>query len=132
MAELFSNFIWGIYEDQSREKALDTLRYRGLPTYPSNAAYNIFASFFIPKAPGGEKDIFTYIHGHQTDPMRSPGLRNPIPPWRYFDHQSKLCLTVQDGYLYKVTCYDETNPIPYVNRSIGGRTILPKGNTSRG
>ena len=45
----------------------------------------------------------------------------PNPPWRYFDHQSKLCLTVQDGYLYKVTCYDETNPIPYVNRSIGGK-----------
>ena len=38
-------FIWGIYEDQSREEALDTLRYRGLPTYPSTAAYNIFASF---------------------------------------------------------------------------------------
>ena len=113
-------FIWGIYDDQSREKQLDVLRYRGLPTYPSNAAYNIFASFFIPKAPEGEKDILRVF----MDTKRSHEVTwspQPNPPWRYFDHTSKLCLTVQNGYLYKATCYDETNPISYVNRSIGGK-----------
>ena len=113
-------FIWGIYEDQSREKPLDTLRYRGLPTYPSNAAYNIFASFFIPKAPGGEKDILRIF----MDTNRSHEVTwspQPNPPWRYFNHESKLCLTIQGGHLYKVTRYDETNPIPYINRSIGGK-----------
>ena len=112
-------FIWGIYEDQSREEALDTLRYRGLPTYPSNAAYNIFASFFIPKAPEGEADILRVF----MDTKRSHEVTwspQPNPPWRYFNDDSKLCLTVHNGYLYKVTCYDEANPIPYINRSIGG------------
>lgn len=112
-------FIWGIYEDQSREESLDKLRYRGLPTYPSNAAYNIFASFFIPKAPEGEADILKVF----MDPKRSHEIAwspQPNPPWRYFDKESKLCLTVNNGYLYKVTRYDEDNPIPYVNRSIGG------------
>jgi hypothetical protein len=113
-------FIWGIYEDQSREKALDTLRYRGLPTYPSKAAYNIFASFFIPKAPEKENDILRIF----MDSKRSHEVTwspRPNPPWRYFDHGSKLCLTVHDGHLYKVTSYGEANPIPYVNRSIGGK-----------
>ena len=113
-------FIWGIYEDQSREKPLDTLRYRGLPTYPSNAAYNIFASFFIPKAPEGEKDIMRIF----MDPKRSHEVTwspQSNPPWRYFNHDSKICLTVHNGYIYKVTCYDDDNPIPYVNRAIGGK-----------
>ena len=112
-------FIWGIYEDQSREEALDTLRYRGLPTYPSTAAYNIFASFFIPKAPKGEEDILKVF----MDPNRSHEVTwspQPNPPWRYFNDDSKLCLTIHNGHIYKVTCYDETNPIPYINRSIGG------------
>ena len=112
-------FIWGIYEDQSREEALDTLRYRGLPTYPSIAAYNIFASFFIPRAPEGKEDILKVF----MDTNRSHEVTwspQPNPPWRYFNDGLKLCLTIHNGHIYKVTCYDETNPIPYVNRSIGG------------
>ena len=112
-------FLWGIYEDQSREVALGTLRYRGLPTYPSTAAYNIFASFFIPKAPEGEDDILRVF----MDTNRSHEVTwtpQPNPPWRYFSDDSKLCLTVHNGDIYKVTCYDETNPIPYINRTIGG------------
>ncbi len=113
-------FIWGIYEDQSREKPLDTLRYRGLPTYPSNSAYNIFASFFIPKAPKGEKDIMSIF----MNPKRSHEVTwspQSNPPWRYFNHDSKICLTVHNGYIYKVTCYDDNNPTPYVNQAIGGK-----------
>ena len=49
-------FIWGIYQDQIREEKLPTLRYRGLPTYPSKEAFNIFSAFFVPEAPEG-KDI---------------------------------------------------------------------------
>ncbi|MEE8206352.1 MAG: hypothetical protein V3T82_05350, partial [Nitrospinaceae bacterium] len=39
-------FIWGLFEDQSRETPLPPLRYRGLPTYPSKEAFNIFSAFF--------------------------------------------------------------------------------------
>lgn len=112
-------FIWGIYEDQSREEALDTLRYRGLPTYPSTMAYNIFASFFIPKAPEGEEDILRVF----MDTNRSHEITwspQPNPPWRYFNDHSRLCLTIHNRNIYKVTRYDESNPIPYVNPAIGG------------
>ena len=34
-------FIWGIYNDQSREEELPPLKYRGLPTYPSKEALTI-------------------------------------------------------------------------------------------
>ncbi|KMP12106.1 hypothetical protein UZ36_02085 [Candidatus Nitromaritima sp. SCGC AAA799-C22] len=112
-------FIWGIYEDQSREKPLDTLRYRGLPTYPSTGAYNIFASFFIPKAPAGEEDILRVF----MDTNRSHEITwspQPNPPWRYFKEDAKICLTVHQGNIYKVTVIDDPNPVPYINRAIGG------------
>ena len=113
-------FLWGIYEDQSREEQLDTLRYRGLPTYPSTGAYNIFASFFIPKAPAGEEDILHVF----MDTNRSHEITwspQPDPPWRYFHEDYKVCLTVHQGDIYKVTVLDDPNPIPYVNRAIGGK-----------
>ncbi|MCH8158185.1 MAG: hypothetical protein IID18_10650, partial [Nitrospinae bacterium] len=113
-------FLWAIYEDQSREEKLDTLRYRGLPTYPSTGAFNIFASFFIPTAPEGEEDILRVF----MDTNRSHEITwaaQPNPPWRYFHEDYKVCLTVHQGNIYKVTVLDDSNPIPYVNRAIGGK-----------
>ena len=106
-------FIWGIYKDQSREESLPTLRYRGLPTYPSKEAFNIFSAFFVPQAPEG-KDIKKLF----MDPMTShevtwtPQTHAPV---RYFDDTQKIVITVQDGYLYKVTSYDDPITFPYTN-----------------
>ena len=46
--------IRGLYDDQneSRPTAL-ALRYRGIPTYPSEAAFRLFSQFFVPHAPPG-------------------------------------------------------------------------------
>jgi len=44
--------IRGLYDDQN-EGAPKSLRYRGIPTYPSEAAFKLFSSFFTPRAPGG-------------------------------------------------------------------------------
>ncbi len=105
--------IWGLYEDQSREQDLGPLRYRGLPTYPSKEAFNIFSAFFTPKGPEG-KDIMKVF----MDPDRSHLITwtpKPKPPWRYFSQNHKITLTVQDKFLYKVTAHDDPLGIPYVN-----------------
>jgi hypothetical protein len=106
-------FIWGIYQDQSREEELPPLRYRGLPTYPSKEAFNIFSAFFVPKGPE-EKNINKLF----MDPMTSHEITwtpQKHAPVRYFDDNQKIVLTVQDGYLYKVTSFDDPITFPYTN-----------------
>ena len=105
--------IWGLYEDQSREQELEPLRYRGLPTYPSKEAFNIFSAFFTPKGPEG-KDIMKVF----MDADRSHQITwtpKPNPPWRYFSTDHKITLTIQDKFLYKVTVHDDPLGIPFVN-----------------
>ncbi|GJL79177.1 MAG: hypothetical protein NPINA01_21660 [Nitrospinaceae bacterium] len=111
--------IWGLYEDQSREQDLGPLRYRGLPTYPSKEAFNIFSAFFTPKGPEG-KDIMKVF----MDADRSHQITwtpKPNPPWRYFSHNHKLTLTVQDKFLFKVTAHDDALAIPFVNCARGAK-----------
>ena len=106
-------FIWGIYNDQSRGKELPPLRYRGLPTYPSKEAFNIFSAFFEPKGPEG-KNIKTVF----LDPQTSHEITwtpQKHPPVRYFSEQQKVAITAQDGYLYKVTVFDDPITFPYTN-----------------
>jgi hypothetical protein len=106
-------FIWGIFNDQSREEELPPLRYRGLPTYPSKEAFNIFSAFFEPKGPEG-KNIKTVF----TDPQTSHEITwtpQKHPPVRYFSDQQKVAVTAQDGYLYKVTVFDDPITFPFTN-----------------
>ena len=106
-------FIWGIYNDQSREEELPPLRYRGLPTYPSKEAFNIFSAFFEPKEPEG-KNIKTVF----LDPQTSHEITwtpQKHPPVRYFSEQQQVAITAQDGYLYKVTVFDDPITFPYTN-----------------
>ena len=97
-------FIWGIYNDQSREEKLAPLRYRGLPTYPSKEAFNIFSAFFEPKGPEG-KNIKTVFMDPQTS-HEITWTPQKNPPVRYFSEEQKVAITAQDGYLYKVTVFD--------------------------
>jgi len=106
-------FIWGIYNDQSREEKLPALRYRGLPSYPSKEAFNIFSAFFVPQGPEGKdiKKIFM-------NPMTSHEITwtaQKHAPTRYFSDDHKLVITAQDGYLYKVTVYDDPVTFPYTH-----------------
>ncbi len=111
--------IWGLYDDQSQEAPLEPLRYRGLPPYPSREAFNIFSAFFTPQGPAGD-DLFQVF----MDTMRCHEITwtpRQDPPWRYFSDKHKICLTVQDGFLYKITVWDDPVAIPYVNGSRGAR-----------
>ena len=112
-------FIWGLFDDQSREEELPPLRYRGLPTYPSNEAFGIFSAFFTPEGPEGEdlKKVFM-------SPDRSHEIvwtPRSNPPWRYFNPAHKIVLTVQEGFLFKVTVNDDPVGIPYINCTRGAR-----------
>jgi hypothetical protein len=112
-------FLWGLYEDQSRSKELPPLRYRGLPTYPSEGAFNIFSAFFTPKGPAGEKILNIFMNPDSSHEIVWTPKANP--PWRYFSDEHSICLTVQEGRLHKVTVFDDPVALPFVNFSGRGQ-----------
>ena len=114
--------IRGLYDDQNEGQPRPRpLRYRGIPTYPSEAAFRLFSSFFTAQAPSGGDPIALFM-----DPSRShqiTWLPAPAPPLRYFDEAQHLCLTVQGGVLLKATDADDPTGLSYVNPK--GRRMVP-------
>ncbi|MEK7299588.1 MAG: hypothetical protein AAB072_00690, partial [Nitrospirota bacterium] len=106
--------IRGLYDDQNEgQPSPRPLRYRGIPTYPSEAAFRLFSSFFTPQADAGGGPIALFM-----DPSRShrvTWLPAPAPPLRYFDEAHRLCVTVQGEVLLKATCADDLAGLSYVN-----------------
>jgi hypothetical protein len=102
--------IRGLYDDQNRDGRLP-LRYRGIPTYPSEAAYKLFGAFFAPSHPSGEPfPVFM-------DPPRSQEvtwLPVPDPPRRYFDRERRLCVTIQGATVQKATPADDPAGLAFV------------------
>ena len=106
--------IRGLYDDQNQGQPVQRpLRYRGIPTYPSEAAFRLFSSFFVPHAPPGSDPLTLFMdqaRSHQVTWL--PAMH---PPLRYFDDTQRACLTVQGGVLQKVTMTDDPTGLPYVN-----------------
>lgn len=106
--------IRGLYDDQNGGSSSPRpLRYRGIPTYPSEAAFRLFSSFFTPQADAGGDPVALFM-----DPSRShrvTWLPAPAPPLRYFDEAQSVCLTVQGDELLKATCADDGMGLSYVN-----------------
>ncbi|MGH7235162.1 MAG: hypothetical protein ACREIO_02165 [Nitrospiraceae bacterium] len=103
--------IRGLYDDQNQTHPLP-LRYRGIPTYPSDAAYRLFSSCFAPQLPGGGDPFPVFM-----DPPRSHEVTwLPIsdPPRRYFDRARHLCVTLKGSTVQKVTVADDPAGLPYV------------------
>lgn len=111
--------IWGLYEDQSRERELGPLRYRGLPTYPSKEAFNIFSAFFTPRGPEGKDVMKVFMDADRSHQIA--WTPKPNPPWRYFSSSHGLTLTVQDKFLYKATAHNDPLGIPFVNCARGAK-----------
>ncbi len=104
--------IRGLYDDQKQPQPLP-LRYRGIPTYPSEAAFRLFSGFFVPHA-AGESDPFSVF----MDVSRSrevTWMPAPEPPRRYFDPAHNLCVTIKGGIVQKVTVADDPTGVPFVN-----------------
>jgi len=114
--------IRGLYDDQNQHApAPRPLHYRGIPTYPSEAAFRLFSSFFVPQAPAGGSPFSLFM-----DPLRAPQvtwLPAAQPPVRYFDPAQGLCVTVQHDAVQKATLADDAAGLPYVNPI--GRRVAP-------
>ncbi len=114
--------IRGLYDDQNKARTVPLpLRYRGVPTYPSEAAFRLFSNFFIPQVPGGGDPLTCFM-----DPSKSSRLiwlPTEQQPLRYIDEEHGLCLTVQSGVLQKVTRAQDPSGLAYFNPV--GRRVIP-------
>jgi hypothetical protein len=120
--------IRGLYDDQQEGKLTPRpLRYRGIPTYPSEAAFRLFSSFFTPQAPDGSNPFTLFMN-----PKRSTHviwLPAPPPLIRYFDQRSETCLTFQGGLLHKVTAASDSSGLSYMSPK--GRRYVPYDRSAR-
>lgn len=103
--------IWGLCDDQRRSEGSIPLRYRGLPTYPSEQAYGLFSSFFRSEVPEGENPHELFMDTQRAN--RIAWWPRHDPPWRYFDRTRQLAVTVQGGAVQKVTVADDPVGVPY-------------------
>ncbi|HEY6085871.1 MAG TPA: hypothetical protein VIU63_10780 [Nitrospira sp.] len=105
--------IRGLYDDQGLGRPTPLpLRYRGIPTYPSEAAFRLFSAFFTPQAPRNSDACSLFMN-----PLRAhevTWLPSASPPLRYFDAAHDCCATFQAGALQKITLADDTSGLPYV------------------
>jgi hypothetical protein len=114
--------IRGLYDDQNEGKPiLRPLRYRGIPTYPSEAAFHLFSSFFTPQAPEGSNPFTLFMNPERSHQVI--WLPAATPPIRYFDQRAGTCLTLQDGSLRKVTVASDSTGLSYLSPK--GRRYVP-------
>ena len=114
--------IRGLYDDQNQGHAAPkALRYRGIPTYPSEAAFRLFSGFFTPQPLDGENPFTAFMNPSKSHLV--VWLPAQHPPVRYFDENQRLCLTVKNGMAQKAMLAEDPAGLPYI-RSIG-RRVLP-------
>lgn len=112
--------IRGLYDDQNAIRHLP-LRYRGIPTYPSQAAYRLFSGFFVPQATKGGDPFPIFMDVARSQEVT--WLPVPDPPRRYFDPARHLCVTIKGGIVQKVTVADDPTGVPFVN--VGRNEFAP-------
>ena len=103
--------IRGLYDDQTEGQPLP-LRYRGIPTYPSEAAYRLFSAFFTPQAPGGGDPFPLFMDVPRSHEVT--WLPAPDPPLRYFDTAHSVCVTIKGRKIQKATKWDDPAGLPFV------------------
>ncbi|HEX6824685.1 MAG TPA: hypothetical protein VF077_00100, partial [Nitrospiraceae bacterium] len=114
--------IRGLYDDQNEGTSTPRpLRYRGIPTYPSEAAFRLFSSFFTPQAPDGNNPFTHFMNPERSS--RVTWLPAGMPPTRYFDQRAGACVTVQGGVLHKVTVASDSAGLSYISPK--GRRFVP-------
>ncbi len=103
--------IRGLYDDQNPQNPR-SLQYRGIPTYPSAAAFGLFSNFFTATHRGRESPFTIFMDAPRSHAV--DWLPNPHPPVRYIDPRHQMCLTVKHGHVLKVTKTDDTSGLPFV------------------
>ncbi len=114
--------IRGLYDDQNDGASTPRpLRYRGIPTYPSEAAFRLFSSFFTPQAPAGSDPFTLFMNPERSN--RVAWLPAATMPIRYFDQRTGACLTFQGGLLHRATVASDSSGLSYLSPQ--GRRIVP-------
>ena len=116
--------IRGLYDDQHEGQANPfPLRYRGIPTYPSDAAFRLFSAYFVPKTSDGRKPFDVFMDSSQSNQVT--WLPSSDPPRRYYDHPRSLCVTIKGETVQKVTRADDPVGTSYINaqQSRGERRV---------
>ena len=109
--------IRGLYDDQQKG-AGSSLRYRGIPAYPSIAAFRLFSAFFKPSTQSGEipQEVFLDVNrGHEVEWKSSAEY-----PVRYFDEEQRLSVTSHYHKVQKVTCWDDSSGLAYFATTASG------------
>jgi hypothetical protein len=109
--------IRGLYDDQN-EGTPTLLRYRGIPTYPSEAAYRLFSSFFTPQAPDRSNPLPVFMDVARSHEVTWLPAANP--PVRFFDSSRSLCVTVKGRAVHKATKMDDPTGLPFLSPGPGG------------
>ncbi len=113
--------IRGLYDDQNEGgQNPRPLRYRGIPAYPSEAAFRLFSNFFTPQAPGGANPFTLFMNQERSNQIT--WLPAGTMPLRYFDRSEGTCMTFQGGLLQKVTVAADSSGLSYLSPK--GRRVL--------
>jgi len=105
--------IRGLYDDQNAAAPQPLpLRYRGIPTYPSEAAFRLFSAFFTPRGPGEAPAFPVFMDVSRSHTVT--WLPAAEPPRRYFGAGGRFCVTVVDKLVRKVTCSNDATGLSYV------------------
>lgn len=102
--------IRGLYDDQNPSDPRP-LQYRGIPTYPSEAAFGLFSNFFVPSFSGPENPFIIFMdtpRSHEVSWL--PKSESPI---RYLDSSRGACVTVNKGKIQKVTLMEDSSGLPF-------------------
>ncbi|MGH7257937.1 MAG: hypothetical protein ACREIM_06120 [Nitrospiraceae bacterium] len=104
--------IRGLYDDQNEHLPTPLpLRYRGIPTYPSEAAFRLFSHFFVPHAPPGDNPFAVFMdppRSHRISWLPASGI-----PRRYVGRDKRICVTIKNQVVEKVTCADDCTGMSY-------------------
>ncbi len=112
--------IRGLYDDHYFEGA-EPLRYRGIPVYPSEAAFRLFSLFFTPATPPGQNPLEVFLHSERSHEVQwMPAAEYPV---RYFDENQRVGVTVRRHYIQKATLWDDTAGVSFNRIGESGRPV---------
>jgi len=112
--------IRGLYDDQN-EGPPTPLRYRGIPTYPSEAAFKLFSAFFTPQAPGSGNPLPVFMEVARSHEVTWLPAANPS--LRFFDPSHNLCVTVKGRAVQKAVRLDDSSGLPFLKPSPDGNPL---------
>lgn len=102
--------IRSLYDDQNSNGGR-ALQYRGIPAYPSEAAFRLFSLFFTPSVASRQSPLEVFLdieRSHEVHWLPASGF-----PVRYMDEEQHICVTVRNQMIQKVTWWDDPSGLSF-------------------